>query len=101
MPNIQVNPNQVQQEGEKRASFRVGFATHVVVYVIVNAILWLLWALGLISTNLLPIIAVITLGWLVALIAHAAIVLTSHSPRQVRQDEVKREVKEQQLHQMK
>ncbi len=101
MPDIRINPTEVQRQGERRLSFRAGLVIHAAVYVIVNVILWLVWVIIPKDPTLPPLPLVITLGWLVVLIVHAAIVLVSHSPRQVERDEIKREIKEQQLHQTK
>ena len=99
MPDIRINPNEVQRQGERRLSFRAGLVIHAAAYMIVNVILWLVWALAPRSATLTGLLLVITFGWLVVLIVHAAIVLLSHSPRQAAHDEVRREVKEQQLQQ--
>src|SRR5260370_42416046 len=101
MPDIRKNSDEVQRQGKRGLSFRPGLVIPAGVYVIGNVILGLVWAIIPKAPTVPPLPLAITLGWLVVLIVHAAIVLVSHSPRQVERDEIKREIKEQQLHQTK
>ena len=98
MSNIDINNEQVHRAGEKRLDYRLGVIRHAIVYLIVNVLIWLVWPLIPKDPATLNWPLIISGGWFVVLIVHMLIVFVSNNPRQVRQQEIKREVQEQQLH---
>ena len=98
MSNVDINNEQVQRAGEMRQDFRLGVIRHAVVYLVVNVLIWLIWPLIPKDPATLNWPLIISGAWLVVLVVHILIVFVSNNPRQVRQQEVKREVQEHQLH---
>jgi len=98
MRNAQVHKDQIERQVDKRQMFHVGLFLHFTAFVVVNVIVWAVWLLLPNKGDGLPAVPlVITGAWAVMLIAHALIVSVSHSPRQVGQDEIKREVQKERL----
>src|SRR5215510_2183804 len=98
MSNLNTNNSQARRAGEKRLDFRLGVIRHAVVFLVVNMLIWLAWPLIPKDPATLNWPLIISGGWLVVLIVHMLIVFVSNSPRQVRQQEMKREIQEQHLH---
>lgn len=98
MRNAHIDSNRVEQQVEKRQMFHVGLFMHFTVYVVLNVIVWAIWILIPNKGDSFPVLPlIITAGWTVVLLVHAFIVTVAHSPRQVRHDEIKREVQKQKL----
>ena len=94
MSTVQINPNKVYHEGSKRKGFRMIVMIHALVFVLSNMLIWLLWLAIPHDANAFPVPIVITGGWLVVLVAHAIIVLVSHTPSEVQRDEIKRQMQQ-------
>ena len=98
MRNAQIDENKVERQAEKRQMFHMGLFLHFTIYVVVNVIIWAVWLLIPNKGADFPAVPVIITGaWGVVLIAHALIVGVSHTPRQVANDEIKREVQQEKL----
>ena len=98
MNNAHIDKQKVEHQVEKRQMFHVGLFLHFTAYVVVNVVMWGIWLLIPNKGTALPSVPLIITGaWAVILIAHALIVSVSHSPRQVGQDEIKREVQKEEL----
>ena len=98
MRNAHIDTNRVEQQVEKRQMFHIGLFLHFAVYVVVNLIVWAFWVLIPNKGDSFPVFPLIVTGaWTVVLLVHAFIVTVAHSPKQIRYDEIKREVQKQRL----
>jgi hypothetical protein len=98
MRNTHIDNTRVEQQVEKRQMFHMGLFLHFATYVVINVIVWAIWLLIPNKGDSFPIFPLIVTGaWTVVLLVHAFIVTVAHNPRQVRHDEIKREVQKQRL----
>ena len=96
MSNVQIDTNKVDRQVEKRQKFHVGLFMHFTVFVVVNVIVWLVWFLMANKAGSYPTVPfIITGAWAVVLVVHGLIVAVAHKPHEVAQDEIKREIQQQ------
>ena len=98
MNNTHIDSNKVEHQVEKRQKFHMGVLLHFSVFVVVNLIVWAIWLLIPNKADSFPAIPLIITGaWTVILIVHSVLVGVSHSPGEVRHDEIKREVQKEHI----
>src|SRR5215510_13302368 len=85
MPKHELDYEAIRQRAEKRVKDRVGFYTHLAIFIAVNAFLW---GLGIITDSLeFPWPLIVTASWGIGLAAHAVSVYLASGAMERMQDE--------------
>jgi hypothetical protein len=87
--STQMNDDEIRELAAKRVRARLGFFTHLIVYLIVNAILVSVWATFTRGILFWP--AFTMAGWGIGLILHGFNVFVSHG--QWEENEIEKEVR--------
>lgn len=96
MSNIPVDRDKVQHEIAKRKDYWSSVYRHFLLWVVVNAVLWLAWFALPKDPNWPPLPIIFTGAWAVMIIVHALIVFMARKPYEVGRDEIKREIQKDQ-----
>jgi hypothetical protein len=84
----QLSDEEIRKKAQERVKDKKGFYTHMTVYLIVNAFLWLLWVFTMGSINMMPGWGMrgwipwplwVTVGWGIGLLFHCFGVFVFHS----------------------